>query len=63
MPKLKTRKSLIKRFKITGKGKVIHGHQYARHRRFHKSKRRIRSFSRPTLLSTKQAKRVKSFIA
>lgn len=62
MKKQKTRKSISKRFKITGKGKVIRGHQSARHRRARKSKRRIRHFAQPIVLGVRQAKVVKSVI-
>ncbi len=31
MPKLKTHKGASKRFKKTGKGKVVRGHAFARH--------------------------------
>lgn len=62
MPKLKTRKSWVKRFKITSSGKVLRGHQYASHRRAHKTKRRIRAFHVPKKLTTRQAKIVKSLL-
>ena len=62
MSKQKTKKSILKRFKITGRGKILRGHQYARHRRTHKSKRRIRRFKEPSKLTTKQARLVKSLI-
>ena len=45
MPKIKTRKMALKRFKLTKKGKVLRGSQYSRHRRAHKSKRQIRRYS------------------
>lgn len=62
MPKQKTRKSAVKRFKITKKGKVLRGHQYARHRRAHKSKRRIRSYHRPVALNKQQEKKIKRML-
>ncbi|MBI4990920.1 50S ribosomal protein L35 [Candidatus Gottesmanbacteria bacterium] len=62
MPKQKTRKTILKRFKITASGKVLRGHQYGRHRRSHKTKRRIRSFKEPVQLPTKQARIVKLMI-
>jgi len=62
MPKIKTRKSFAKRFKVTGTGKILRGRQYAGHRRFHKSKRRIRTFHRNKQLNTKQTKLIKSLI-
>ena len=62
MPKQKTRKSVQKRFKITKTGKVLRGHQYSRHRKAHKSKRRIRTYHRPKQLSTQQGNRIKKML-
>lgn len=62
MKKQKTRKSLIKRVKITAKGKLLRGSQYSRHRKAHKSKRRIRTYGRLKQLTKKQARTVKRFI-
>lgn len=62
MPKQKTRKSVLKRFKVTASGKLFRGHPYARHRRFHKSKRRIRHFAKPVKITNKQAKIIKKLI-
>jgi large subunit ribosomal protein L35 len=62
MTKHKTRKSILKRFKITGSGKVIRSHQAIRHRHSHKSKRRIRTFAEPVKLSNRQAKFVKNML-
>ena len=36
MPKIKTRKTAAKRFKITGTGKLIHTHAYRNHLNIHK---------------------------
>jgi large subunit ribosomal protein L35 len=44
MPKIKTRKTAAKRFKITGTGKLIHQHAYRNHLNIHKGpseKRRL----------------------
>ncbi len=46
MTKQKTRKSIFKRFKLTAGGKLLRGHQAARHKRASKSKRRIRTFKK-----------------
>ncbi|OGG31052.1 50S ribosomal protein L35 [Candidatus Gottesmanbacteria bacterium RIFCSPLOWO2_02_FULL_38_8] len=62
MPKQKTRKTVAKRFKITARGKVFRGHQYSSHRKFHKSKRLIRSYKRPIQLSSKQEKQIKKLL-
>ena len=45
MPKQKTRKSVVKRFRLTKKGKLLHRAQHGRHLRRKKSKdqqRRVR---------------------
>lgn len=62
MPKVKTRKSILKRFKVTGKGKILRGHQNAGHRKSHKTKKTIARFSKKIQLSKRQEKWVKSFI-
>lgn len=62
MPKVKTRKTIAKRIKITKSGKMLRGHQNARHRRFHKSKKRIRRFKEPVKLSARQNRQLKSLI-
>jgi large subunit ribosomal protein L35 len=62
MPKLKTKKSVLKRFKITKTGKVMRGHHGSRHRMFHKSKKRIRKFAEPIALNLRQSKIVKALI-
>jgi len=44
MPKIKTRKTAAKRFKMTGTGKITHLHAYCNHLNIHKSpseKRRL----------------------
>jgi len=44
MPKIKTRKTAAKRFKVTGTGKLMHTHAYRNHLNIHKShseKRRL----------------------
>lgn len=48
MPKIKTRKTAAKRFKMTGTGKFTHLHAYLNHLNIHKSpgeKRRLGSES------------------
>ena len=46
MPKLKTRKSLIKRFKITKTGKILRRQASRRHLKAGKSKKRLRNLKR-----------------
>lgn len=62
MSKQKTKKSILKRFKISGTGKVFRGHPYARHKRASKTKRRIRHFAKPVEITKKQANRLKKII-
>ncbi|OIO13462.1 50S ribosomal protein L35 [Candidatus Gottesmanbacteria bacterium CG11_big_fil_rev_8_21_14_0_20_37_11] len=62
MPKQKTRKSILKRVKVTKTGKVLRGHHGAGHRKAHKSKRRIRSFRISVKTTKKQAKMIKRII-
>jgi len=57
--KLKPRKSLNKRFKITASGKVVFRAQGGRHLRRKKSKRTIRGFGVPKVMSGKFAKKIK----
>ena len=47
MPKQKTRKSISKRFKVTGKGKLVRRRAFRRHLKAGKSSRRLRSLGRP----------------
>lgn len=48
MPKMKTNSSASKRFKITGNGKILHGHSYGRHLKANKSRSRVRRQKIPT---------------
>lgn len=47
MPKLKIRKSITKRFKITKNGKIMRRHNFSRHLRVKKSKSSKRAAKRP----------------
>lgn len=60
--KLKTRNSVVKRFKITASGKVLRRSQNMRHLRARKSKRQIRSYRVPTEVTGKFAKKVKQML-
>ena len=57
--KAKTRKSVIKRFKITKTGKVIRGHNFARHLNVKKSASRKRRLRRPVEVGKTYAKRIR----
>ncbi|HCM37495.1 MAG: 50S ribosomal protein L35 [Candidatus Gottesmanbacteria bacterium GW2011_GWC1_43_10] len=43
--KMKTKKIVAKRFKVTSTGKLMRGKQNARHLRSHKSKRQLRKYN------------------
>lgn len=42
MPKVRTNKTAAKRFKITGTGKIMHGHARMNHLKVNKRRSRIR---------------------
>ena len=63
MPKMKTKKIVRKRFKITGTGKLIHRTQGARHLRSRKNKARQRRQDAPQIITTaKYATTIKRFL-
>lgn len=62
--KMKTKKIVAKRFKITAGGKVMHRVQGARHLRRKKNKSRQRRQDRPALVdNAKFARVVKQFLS
>jgi large subunit ribosomal protein L35 len=60
--KLKTRKIVAKRFKITSTGKVIRRAQNMRHLRSNKSKKQIRAYKVPKEVTGKQATKIKRML-
>jgi large subunit ribosomal protein L35 len=63
MPKMKTKKIVRKRFKITASGKVMHRTQGARHLRSKKSKARQRRQDEPQeVKTTRYSRMVKRFL-
>jgi large subunit ribosomal protein L35 len=60
--KQKTRRSALKRFKITATGKVLRRTQNMRHLRRKKSKKAIRRYAVPVELKGKFAKKVKQML-
>lgn len=62
MYKQKTRKTIMKRFKITKTGKIMRGHHLARHKRINKSGSRRRRFKEPVHLTGKNAKIIRTLI-
>ena len=59
MPKMKTRKSAAKRYKVTGSGKVMYKKQGLRHILTKKSTKRKRALRHAGILSEAEAKKVK----
>ncbi len=63
MPKIKTRKTAAKRFKITASGKVMHGHARMNHLKISKSSSRKRRLSLETSVEKGELKRIKRMLA
>ena len=62
MPKMKTKSSAKKRFKISAKGKVISAQAGKRHGMIKRTRKFIRNARGTTTLSAPDAKIVKSFM-
>lgn len=60
--KMKIRKSLTNRFRITKKGKVMYSSNFDRHLRSAKSKSQKRRLKVPKQLTTHLAKKIKKLI-
>lgn len=61
MPKIKTHKATAKRFKVTGRGKIMMTHAGKSHLRRRKAKRNKRSFDRRNeLMGFAQGKKIKA---
>lgn len=63
MPKLKTRKSISKRMKITKNGKVMRRKPGARHYKVHKSGARVRKLGGVDIVRGKLAQTMKVLMA
>lgn len=61
--KLKVKKSVSKRFKVTKTGKVLFAHQYRSHKRSQKSKRRLRRQNETGILTGAFANKIKKLLA
>jgi len=59
MPKLKTRKSALKRYKRTGTGKFLRRHAYKGHLLRRKSNKQKRRLSQVVCVSTSDSKPIK----
>jgi large subunit ribosomal protein L35 len=62
MPKMKTRKSAAKRFKITGTGKAVYKKQGLRHILTKKSTKRKRNLRHAGILSDSEMGKVKKML-
>lgn len=62
MPKMKTRKSVVKRFKITKTGKVLHRKSNRRHLNVKKSASKKRQGRRMVKTSKSYSKRVRKVL-
>lgn len=62
MPKMKSKRALLKRIKITGTGKVRRHHAYVSHLMRHKSTKQKRHLMKQTSVSKSDLKRVKYLI-
>jgi ribosomal protein L35 len=60
--KMKIRKSIIRRFKITKKGKVLRGSTHTRHLRRKKTKSRIRRLKQQKQLTGRLAIKIKKIL-
>jgi ribosomal protein L35 len=60
--KMKVRKSVSRRFKVTKTGKVIFSHQNVGHRKTHKSKKQIRRGNIAGELSPHFSKKIKKML-
>ena len=62
MPKMKTRKGVVKRFKLTASGKVKRRKAFARHLMTNKTSKRKRQLRQGTMVSSVDAKRIRSML-
>jgi len=60
--KVKTRKGAVRRFKVTGSGKILRRNQNMRHLRRRKSKKAIRNYKIPVEVTGKYAKKIKRML-
>ena len=62
MPKMKSKKALKKRIKVTGSGKVSRHHAYVSHLAPHKTHKQKRHLRKETTVSSADMKRIKYLI-
>lgn len=63
MPKMKTKKSVAKRFKKTGSGKIKRSHAFTSHLFEAKSQKRKRKLRKGAIMSAGDQKRIEQLIA
>ena len=62
MPKMKTKKSVAKRFKKTASGKLKRGHAYTSHFAANKTQKQKRKLRKSGLVNPTDYKRIKTLI-
>ena len=62
MPKIKSRKLLTNRLKITKNGKVLRRQSFRRHLKANKSQKRLRNLSKVVALTGYMAKKVRKIM-
>lgn len=62
MPKMKSKKALLKRCKVTGSGKIKIFHSHVSHLAPHKTKKQKRHLKMPNTMSNSDVKRVRILI-
>ena len=62
MPKMKTRRSIAKRFRMTGKGKIKRAHAFRSHLLTGRTANRMRKLRRSALVSRVDENRVKRLL-
>ena len=62
MPKMKSKRALMKRVKVTGSGKVVRHHAYVSHLAPHKTTKQKKHLAKSTTLHKSDYKRIKFLI-
>ena len=62
MPKLKTRRAVAKRFKVTGNGKLKRSHAFVGHLLTKKSSKRKRNLRKSDLVNSADVSRMKKML-
>ena len=62
MPKMKTNRGAAKRFKVTGKGKIVYSKSYANHILTKKSSKRKRRLRKPEVVDKTNTATLKKLI-